>query len=249
MARTGRSRLSSPGRIAAAPPLPTDCAGRPRAAPSIETTGCPLDAIYPLSKIGWLEEQAFAPRAVRYISIKEYVVRRLFGEYLVDWSMASSSGLFDIRARRWDPTALAAVGIREDQLSPPVSPKTILTRWRPEVLTHTGIPQGTPCVLGAGDGVLASVGVGAIGPGVAAVNVGSSAACRCLVREPLVDPRGRLWTYALDESWWVIGGIVSSGAIVYDWFLRNFVPEEATPEAMHAMVNDRIRLSRQGRKG
>ena len=214
-----------------------------------QTTGCPLDAIYPLAKIGWLREQAFAPRVARYISIKEYVVRRLFGEYLVDWSMASSSGLFDIRDRRWDPTALAAAGAREGQLSPPVSPKTLLTCWRPEILTHTGIPSGTPCVLGAGDGVLASIGVGAIGPGVAAVNVGTSAACRCLVQEPLVDPRGQLWTYALDEDWWVTGGIVSSGAVVYEWFLRNFAPGVATPETIHAMVNERVATVAPGAEG
>ena len=214
-----------------------------------QTTGCPLDAIYPLAKIGWLREQAFAPRAARYISIKEYVVRRLFGEYLVDWSMASSSGLFDIRTRRWDPTALAAAGVREDQLSPPVSPKTILACWRPEILTQTGIPSGTPCVLGAGDGVLASIGVGAIGPGVAAVNVGTSAACRCLVQEPLVDPRGQLWTYALDEDWWVTGGIVSSGAVVYEWFLRNFAPGVAAPETIHALINERVATVAPGAEG
>jgi gluconokinase len=210
----------------------------PHARALYEATGCPLDAIYPLAKIGWLQGQAFAPRAVRYVSIKEYVFRRLFGEYVVDWSMASASGLFDLRERHWHGGALAAAGIREEQLSPPVSPRTVLTRWRPEALAETGLPQGMPCIIGAGDGVLASIGVGAIGPGVAAVNVGTSAACRCLVPKPLVDPRGRLWTYALDESWWVTGGIVSSGAIVYDWFLRTLGPETASPERLHAAVND-----------
>jgi gluconokinase len=52
-----------------------------------------------------------------------------------------------------------------------------------------------------------------------------------------VDPRGRLWTYALDENWWVTGGIVSSGAIVYDWFLRALGPEAANPDRLHAEVN------------
>ena len=55
----------------------------PQARSLYEATGCPLDAIYPLAKIGWLQGQAFAHRAVRYVSIKEYVFRRLFGSPFV----------------------------------------------------------------------------------------------------------------------------------------------------------------------
>jgi gluconokinase len=183
-------------------------------------TGCPIDAIYPLAKIAWLKSQEAGRRAARFLSIKEYVFHRLFGDYLVDWGMASATGLFDIRQKTWSAPALEAAGISARVLSQPVSPQSILTRWNPDVLRATGLPQGLPCVLGGGDGALASIGVGAVGRGVAAVNVGSSAAARCLVREPATDPKGRLWTYLVDEGWWVTGGIVSSGAVVYEWFLR-----------------------------
>lgn len=190
-------------------------------------TGCPLDAIYPLSKIAWLRQADLAAKPVRFISIKEYVFRRLFGEYVVDWSMASSTGLFDIRRRAWAPEALDAAGIDCSSLSVPVSPYQIFTRWSPDALARTGLPQGIPCVIGAGDGVLSSVGVGAVGRGIAAVNVGTSAACRYLISTPTIDPQERLWTYVLDEHVWVIGGIVSSGGIVYDWFVRQFVGFDA----------------------
>jgi gluconokinase len=205
-------------------------------------TGCPLDAIYPLSKIIWLRQAGLPADPVRFATIKEYVFRRLFGEYVVDWSMASSTGLFDIRRRDWSPEALQAAGIDRSQLSTPVSPYQTFTRWTPEALEGTGLPQGIPCVIGAGDGVLSSVGVGAVGRGIAAVNVGTSAACRYLIQAPTVDAKERLWTYALDERWWVIGGIVSSGGIVYDWFVRQCAGTDPAggppgPE-LHATLND-----------
>jgi gluconokinase len=205
-------------------------------------TGCPLDAIYPLSKIAWLRQAGLPAQPVRFISIKEYVFRRLFGEYVVDWSMASSTGLFDIRRRDWSPEALDAVGIDRSCLSTPVSPYQTFTRWSPAALADTGLPQGIPCVIGAGDGVLSSIGVGAVGRGIAAVNVGTSAACRYLISRPTIDPQERLWTYALDEHWWVIGGIVSSGGIVYDWFVRQCVGADPSanppgPE-LHSALND-----------
>ena len=216
-----------------------------RAQAIYQTTGCPVDAIYPLSKIAWFQQGEVGRAATRYISIKEYVFHRLFGEYAVDWGMAAATGLLDIRKAVWDETAVAAAGIRMEQLSPLVSPRTILTRWTPDVLAYTGIPQGTPCVFGGGDGALASVGVGAIGKGVAAVNVGTSAAARYLTQTPLTDPRGRLWTYLVDEGWWVVGGIVSSGAVVYDWFTRAVGPGEPASDAagpalqdLHAAIND-----------
>ena len=205
-------------------------------------TGCPLDAIYPLSKIIWLRQAALPSTPTRFISIKEYVFRRLFGEYVVDWSMASSTGLFDICRRDWSLEALDAAGIDRTQLSAPVSPYQTFSRWSAETLAVTGLPQGIPCVIGAGDGVLSSVGVGAVGRGIAAVNVGTSAACRYLISRPTIDPQERLWTYALDERWWVIGGIVSSGGIVYDWFVRQCAgrDREGDPPApeLHAALND-----------
>lgn len=207
-----------------------------------QATGCPLDAIYPLSKIIWLRQSDLPSASARFISIKEYVFRRLFGEYVVDWSMASSTGLFDIRKRDWCPEALGVAGIERNHLSTPVSPYQTFSRWAPEALASTGLPQGIPCVIGAGDGVLSSVGVGAVGRGIAAVNVGTSAACRYLISTPTIDPQERLWTYALDERRWVIGGIVSSGGIVYDWFVRQFAARDPggdpPPPELHAALND-----------
>lgn len=221
-----------------------------------EATGCPIDAIYPLAKITWLTRSEPGAKASRFISIKEYVLHHLFGEYAVDWGMAAATGLLDIRRAMWHESALAAAGITEKELSPLVPPRTILTRWNPDVLAFTGIPQGTPCVMGGGDGALASIGVGAIGRGVAAVNVGTSAAARYLAQEPLTDPRGRLWTYLVDEGWWVVGGIVSSGAVVYDWFARHLGPAgpaadaaPALPEDLHAAINDMAAAIEPGAEG
>ena len=219
-----------------------------------QTTGCPIDAIYPLSKIAWFQRSQVGHSAARYISIKEYVFYRLFGEYAVDWGVAAATGLLDIRKAIWDETAVAAAGIRKDQLSPLVPPRTMLTRWNPEVLAYTGIPQGMPCVFGGGDGALASIGVGAIGRGVAAVNVGTSAAARYLTRAPLADPHGRLWTYLVDEGWWVVGGITGSGAVVYDWFGRAVGPGERsisgpTCPDLHTIINNMAGTVEPGAEG
>ena len=200
----------------------------PQASEIIQRTGCPIDAAYPLAKIKWLKDNLSLPPEARFVSIKEYVLQRLTGQFLADWAIASATGMFDIRLQRWDPEATALLGITAENLSSLVSPRTVLETWSQEARDLAGIPPGTPLVVGGGDGQLASLGVGAATSDALAVNVGTSAAARALIRQPAVDPGGRLWTYVADEKLWAIGGMVSSGGIVFEWFLNNFF---TTPDA------------------
>jgi gluconokinase len=194
----------------------------PEAQGIYQRTGCPIDAIYPLAKIQWLKENVELPENTRFISIKEYVIFRLIGQWVADWSIASATGLFDIKEHHWDETALSLLGITPANLSELVPPRHIFTKWNKEIIELIGLPPDTPLIIGGGDGPLASVGVGAYSSDTLAVNVGTSAAARLIISEAKVDPEGRLWTYVVDEDLWVIGGIVSSGGIVYDWALKNF---------------------------
>ncbi|MGE5553027.1 MAG: gluconokinase [Betaproteobacteria bacterium] len=206
-------------------------------------TGCPVDAIYPLAKIHWLRRQGGLAQA-RFLSIKEYVTHFLCGEYAADWSCASATGLFALRRCAWSEEALAAAGITARQLSPPVPPRWTFPRWTPAALAATGLSGKETGVIGGGDGPLASLGVGAILPGQVAVNVGTSAAARRVMREPRTDDGGRLWCYVLDEGWWVSGGIVTSGGVVVDWF-RHEVGDQAgaagsDPALSYRALNDAV---------
>jgi gluconokinase len=56
----------------------------PLAAQICQTTGCPVDAIYPLSKIIWLREHGQDSSKIRFISIKDYILYRLTGRCVAD---------------------------------------------------------------------------------------------------------------------------------------------------------------------
>lgn len=178
------------------------------------SSGCPVQALYPLAKIAWMRRRACYAGAVRFVSIKEYVLFRLTGEWLVDWQMASASGLLDIRRLHWSEQALDLAGLGTDSISPLVPVRHRLPPWSAEALA-TGIPAGVPGVIGGGDGPLGSLGLCAFSAQTVAVNVGTSAAARVLLRRPVTDPQGRLWTYAVDHDLWVIGGLVSSCGAVF----------------------------------
>lgn len=182
-------------------------------------TGTPIHPMSPLAKLIWLrnEQPELFRRSARFAGIKEYIFYRLFGRWLVDYSLASSTGLFNLRSLDWDPEALEVAGISADQLSQPVPPTHHLEGLPTNIADQIGLPPGTPFVVGANDGVLSNLGVGAIRPGDVAVTIGTSGAMRTVVDRPRTDAAGRTFCYFLTDRHWVIGGPVNNGGIAFRW--------------------------------
>ena len=82
-------------------------------------TGTPIYPMSPLFKIMWIKknEPEVFKNTFKFISIKEYIILKLCGELVVDLSMASAYGLFNINLMNWDVQALELAGITPFQLS------------------------------------------------------------------------------------------------------------------------------------
>ncbi|MCQ4965216.1 hypothetical protein NE652_09705, partial [Bifidobacterium pseudocatenulatum] len=80
-----------------------------------------------------------------------------------------------------------------------------------------GISDNVRMVMGATDGALSTIGVGALDTGVLAINIGTSAAVRSFVDHPLIDPKARLYCYPVMQGKYLVGGPINSGGIVFNW--------------------------------
>ena len=196
-------------------------------------TGTPIHTMSPLVKLLWLRETHpdLWRRAARFAGIKEYIFHRLFGEWVMDHSLASATGCLNLERLAWDEEALRLAGVREEQLPRLVPTTHRLTGLRAEVAERTGLSPETPFVAGASDGVLANLGVGALEPGLLAVTIGTSGAVRAAVDRPSPDPQGRLFCYALTERRWIVGGATNNGAIVMRWMSDRVCKGLSLPEA------------------
>jgi len=190
-------------------------------------TGTPVHPMSPLAKLLWFREEdpGTFEAAARWVSVKEYVFSRLFGELVVDYSIASATGFFNLERREWDEGALRVAGVPPEKLSRPVPTTYVIEGLLPEYVGRLGLDRETPFVVGANDGALANLGVGAVDPGVVAVSVGTSGAVRSVVHRPGVEERGRLFCYVLDEGAWVTGGPINSGGLALRWLRDNVFPE------------------------
>jgi gluconokinase len=183
------------------------------------TTGCPMNSIYPIAKLAWMreEEAELFARAARFVSIKEYVARPLTGEWAIDHSMASSTGMLDVRRHRWHPEALAAAGVGAERLSEPVSGIAPFKLLRGSPLEGLGLREGLPVFMGGGDGPLANLGSGASEVGAVNVDLGTSGAARAICAEAVTDEAASLWCFCLTEELWAYGGIVANVGNAYSW--------------------------------
>ncbi|MHA3065086.1 gluconokinase [Lacticaseibacillus saniviri] len=198
-------------------------------------TGVPTHPMSPMVKLLWLkaEQPDLFNQTAHFIGIKDYILYRLFGKYVQDYSLANATGLFNIFNMDWDDQALEVTGVKREQLPELVSTEYQLTGMSASYASVTGIDPATPFIMGASDGTLSNLGVNAIDPGVLAVTIGTSGAVRVVVDKPVVDPKGRLFTYYLDDGKWVVGGPVNNGGIVFRWVRDQlFAPEKITAEQM-----------------
>jgi gluconokinase len=194
-------------------------------------TGTPIHAMSPLCKLLWLKDKqpALCRQAAHFIGIKEYIWWRLFGKYQVDLSIASATGLLDIRAFGWNAESLALVGVEAGQLSELVScmhsESVLLPAWG-----SLGLPAGLRFVIGASDGCLANLGTGAVRSGETALTIGTSGAVRMAAARPEYDERERLFSYILDKELYICGGATNNGGNAVQWY-SNLVQGQGSRDA------------------
>ena len=189
-------------------------------------TGTPLHPMAPLAKLVWFREREPATHAAahRWVGLKELVLHRLTGRWVVDWSMASGTGLLDLEALDWCADALELAGVRREQLAELVPTHQAL-ELTPGAARELGVEASVPVIAGAGDGPLANLGVGAVRPGVAACSIGTSGALRLMTERPVADPLGRVFCFCLTEDRWAVGGSINNGGIVLQWAGQALAPD------------------------
>lgn len=180
-------------------------------------SGVPIHAMSPLCKLLWLKEHEpdIFNNAFKFIGIKEYIFYKLFGEHVIDTSIASATGLLNIKTLKWDKEILSYIGITASRLSQVVSTKHIL--FYKGLYPQLSLTQNIPFVIGASDGALSNLGAGATGSNAMAVTIGTSGAARMVISAPGTDSLMRTFCYHLKDNFYIAGGANNNGAVVLQW--------------------------------
>ncbi|KKI94156.1 gluconokinase [Bacillus sp. SA1-12] len=182
-------------------------------------TGLPIHPMSPLSKLLWMKETEYEPyiKATYFLSIKEFILLKWFDQRVIDYSMAAATGLFNAQTLQWDDEIITLAGIKKAQLSNIVPPTELLTGLKQDVAENMGLPNELPFVIGAADGQLANLGIGAISPGEVAITAGTSGAIRQFTRGFQLTDKHETFCYTFTEDFSIIGGPTNNGGIALQW--------------------------------
>ena len=186
-------------------------------------TGARFHSSFWPAKLSWLrkdEPDAFA-RTNRWLSLSDYVALKLFDDTATSISMASATGIFDIRKCVWDAKLVKYLKLKTLNLPPLAGDDATFRlngkfarRW--ERLAQAEWP---PAI---GDGAANNIGSGCVVKDRAALMVGTSGAMRVAYRgEPPSKIPAGLWCYRVDRERVVIGGALSDGGGLYEWLKEN----------------------------
>jgi xylulokinase len=180
-------------------------------------------------KLVWVRDREPGVWAsIRHVLLpKDYVRWRLTGEYAIDKADGSGTLLFDLAARDWSTEVLAALRIDRGWLPPTFEGPAVTGVVSAAAAEATGLRAGTPVVAGGGDQAANAVGVGAIGPGVVALSLGTSGVVFATTETPLRDPAGQVhaFCHAVPGRWHMMTVMLSAAGCLR-WFRDTLAPGE-----------------------
>jgi gluconokinase len=188
-----------------------------------QATGTPIHPMSPLNKITWIKnnDSNRFKYAQKFLSIKTYIIQQLTGEYIIDYSLASATGLLNIHTLQWEPEALKVAGITPEKL-PALVPIFYDSKLKKEYQSSLGLNAKVKVLAGSSDGCLATLGGGVWGEGKATVTMEESGAVRVMGKKVLQDEEQRFFNYLLTEGNYISGGPTNNCGAVFQWYARQF---------------------------
>jgi len=138
--------------------------------------GWPYLKSFPLAHLSWLKchRPELLEKAARICMSTDYVNYRLTGEWGIDTSTATTFYLQDQVSAGWHKPFLQKLGISVSKLPLLKNPGEILGNVTAEAAAETGLPVGTPVVLGSFDHPCAARGSGVLEEGQLLISCGTS---------------------------------------------------------------------------
>jgi len=184
-------------------------------------SGKPPDMAPGAYRIAWMlrrEEQLF--RATRmFADVHSYLVWRLTGAFRTSWASADPLGLLDMQKKAWSEEIMDALELSSERLPELAAPASVVGRVTEAAAAATGLAPNTPVVAGGGDGQAAGLGVNALAPWRAYLNLGTAVVSGTYSHEYRTDTAWRTMGSCSGEGY-IYETSLRAGTFLVDWLVR-----------------------------
>ncbi len=212
---------------------------------------------YSLEKLMWIKnnEPEVYKKTYKMLHAKDYIVFKHTGNMMTDHSDASGTNAFDLNTFSWSEKIIDIAGIDGELLPELKKSIDVAGTVTAKAAQETGLKEGTPVVVGGGDGSCAGIGVGCIKTGLAYNYLGSSSWIALMVDKPVYDEKMRVmnWAHTIPYALQPSGTMQTAGAS-YNW-LKNEICTLEVKEAgergvsPYELINETIAQSVPGANG
>jgi gluconokinase len=187
-------------------------------------TGARFHSSFWPAKLIWLRgafPKEFA-RTDKWLSLSDYIAFKLCGAPLTSVSMASATGIFDIRKSVWDAPMLRFLKIKQANLPSIAATDSDTFRLNASFAKRWARLKDARWFPAIGDGAANNIGAGCLQKSKAALMIGTSGAMRAAYKsEPPESIPPGLWCYRIDRKRVILGGALSDGGGLYHWLKEN----------------------------
>ena len=160
--------------------------------PSLMITGAVSSSVKdPIWKYKWIEanEPENLARAYRWLDVKEYMISRCTGRFVMTEDSAWSTLLYDTRKGHegWSMKMCRMFGIRTDLLPEIIKSTDEAGRLTAKAASELGLKEGTPVFGGGGDATLIGIGAGCVNTGQTHIYSGTSGWVSTIVDKQFID--------------------------------------------------------------
>jgi gluconokinase len=187
-------------------------------------TGARFHSSFWTAKLLWLRKDfpRIFEKTDKWLSFSDFAALKLFGAAKTSVSMASATGIFDIRRNEWDKDLIKFLKIKPTNLPEIVAADSETFQLNSKYKKRWERLKNAEWFTAIGDGAANNIGAGCVEREKAALMIGTSGAMRVAYRGEIPDkiPPG-LWCYRIDRERVIIGGALSDGGGLFHWLKEN----------------------------
>lgn len=188
-------------------------------------TGCPFINQYVLPRLFYFskKENETLNRAKYFHDSKSFLFEWLTGEWITDYSTASSTQFLNMHYLHWDADILSVLNLKPDQFPQPMDGMQHTASLKTEIGDQLGLNKDIKVVLGLYDGGALGVGLSDFKEEVAIINLGTTLMLRVPCDHPVVDKNEnkRIQSYTLRKGLLFNGGALNNAALPINWMREN----------------------------
>lgn len=186
-----------------------------------QITGKPKDYAPVVYRLAWMKENEkdLFRKVAKFCDVHTYLVYRLTDHYRTSWASADPMGMFDLKNKMWSLDILNKLNITQQQLPDAYRPGSVLGYVTKTAAAATGLRAGTKVIAGGGDGQAAGLGVNALMPERAYLNLGTAIVSGTYAKNYIVDRSFRTMISCAEDGYYCETSL-RSGTFLIDWFLQ-----------------------------